>query len=222
MSGTAPIAVPGRSTSPPAVKWYGPRTDDPTMRRAPSLVALLVALAGVAVLGAAIAVELRRAVPAEQPRTAIERATAEREQARLAALTARDRSWDVAFDDGMVRDRVEWSSPGYPDTVDLSVVNATPGVDLRDTARACLRAQGRSARVQCYVFASTEAYEFKDVSGELRSGSPGPIANLCYAARATNERAGGAATVIGVAELRDFSEKFGCPRSWAGPAGGAR
>ncbi len=190
------------------------------MRRIPSIVALLAATLVCGTLGVALAVELRSAVPDRSPRAAVEEAVTARARAREARYAEQDVSFDAAFDERMVRDRVVWVYSGYPRTTDVAAVNATPGADLVATARACAAAQGDSTRVQCFVYASTEAYEFKNFSKGAQGVTPIPISNLCYAARATNERAGGELSVIGPKQLDDFSAQQGCPDSWNGANGG--
>jgi hypothetical protein len=184
------------------------------MRRAPSILALTFALVACGLLGVLLALELRAAVPDSTPRAAIKAAAADRQQARQDEFAKGDRSWAVAFDEGMVRDRVTWTSPGYPETTDLTVVNATPGADLAETATACADSVGDDARVQCYVFASTEAYEYKNISGDIESSTPSPIANLCYMYRATTARAGGPVTVTDLREAAALWESNQCPASW--------
>lgn len=186
------------------------------MRRAPSIVALLSALAACSILGVVLAGELRRSTPDVAPRAAIDAAATERAGERDARFAAQDRSFDAVFDPAMVRDRVRWSMQGSPATLDLTVVNATPDADLAATARACARAQGDAARVQCYVFANTEAYEFKNITAEMQLEQKTAIVNLCWAAMASNERAGGA---IDVSDMRDAPQTWAaqqCPDGWSG------
>jgi hypothetical protein len=188
----------------------------PSMRRAPSIAALLTALTACVGIGILLATELRSSIPATSPRAAIEAASAERAQRRADRFAATDRSWDVAFADGMVRDRARWSAPGSPPTLDLAIVNATPGADLAQTARACVSAQPRDTRVQCYVFAATEAYEFKDITGELQLAEPTAIVNLCWAVMASTKRPGGP---VHIADMRDAAATWSaqqCPDSWTG------
>jgi hypothetical protein len=192
------------------------------MRRTPSILALSFALAACGLLGVVLALELRAAVPDATPRAAIEAAAADRRQARQDEFAKGDRSWDVAFDEGMVRDKVTWKSAGYPETTDLTVVNATPDADLAPTAKACAEFIGDDARVQCYVFASTEAYEYKNISGDLASTTPTPIANLCYMYRATTTRAGGPITITDMRDAAALWKSNQCPASWDNTAAVAR
>lgn len=186
------------------------------MRRAPSIVALLSALVACGVLGVLLAGELRGSTPATSPRVAIGAAAADRADARDARFAAQDRSFDVVFDDAMVRDRVTWSVQGSPRTLDITAVNATPGADLAATARACAEAQGDATKVQCYVFANTEAYAFKNITAEMQLEQQTAVVNLCWAVLANNERAGGE---ISVSDMREAPQTWAaqqCPDDWSG------
>jgi hypothetical protein len=189
------------------------------MRRTPSIIALLGAALACGVLAVLLAVELRASTPATSPRAAIAAAAADRAQARIARFEAQDRTWNVPYDDGMVRDRSRWSIQGGAPTLDVTVVNATPGADLVETARRCVAAQPRATRVQCYAFASSEAYEFKNLTADIAAtGASGTaIVNLCWAALASNERAGG--PVTRATDMRDATSNWEaqqCPDSWKG------
>ena len=189
------------------------------MRRAPSIAALTFALLACLVLGTSIALEVRATVPDTAPRAAIERAAAERAAERRERFTSQDRSFDAPFAPAMVRDRVEWrAAPGDPPTTDVTIVNATPGADLAASARACAEREGRAAgtRVQCYAFATTEAYEYKNITGDMQLATPTAIVNLCWAVLASNERAGGAIAVSDMRLAAATWEAQGCPDGWAG------
>ncbi len=191
------------------------------MRRAPSIVALLLALVACGTLGTFITLELRAATPDASPRAAIDAATKARAQARMDRFAETDQSFDAPFDPAMVRDKVQWRmEPGEPLTTDVTIVNATPGADLADSARACAETIGRAARtrVQCYAFADTEAYEFKNISADLDLAEPTAIVNLCWAVLASNERAG---APIEISDMRPAPQTWnahGCPDSWLGTA----
>jgi hypothetical protein len=189
------------------------------MSRLPSIVALVSALVACGALGMLIAVELRSSTPTTSPRESIGQASATRAQARVDRFAAADESWDTTFDNGMVHDRVQWTFSGSPATLDLAIVNATPGADLAATARDCAASQGSKTRVQCYVFANTEAYEFKNISGEMQLKDQTALVNLCWAVLASNEKAGGALTV---SDMRDAPATWSaqqCPDSWSGGEG---
>ncbi len=188
------------------------------MRRTPSIVALLFAIVACGTLGALITLELRHATPAVPPRAAIDAATKDREQARKDAFAAKDRTFDTAFDRAMVRDKVQWKSFDIPRTTDVTIVNATPGADLAASARACAKTIGAAAktRVQCYAFANTETYEYKNITADLDLAEPTAIVNLCWAVMASNDRAGGP---IKVSDMRLAPQTWaaqGCPNSWVG------
>jgi Flp pilus assembly protein TadG len=187
------------------------------MRRAPSLVALLLAALACGALAIALGQELRSAVPDASPAAAIHAAAASRADERDAAFKAHDRSFDSAFDPAMVRERSSWRMGGVPATLDLAVVNATPGADLSATARACARWAGAPRRrVQCYVFADTESYAFKNVTESLQATQPTALVILCWATMGSNPKPGEA---VVVSDMRDAPQTWkaqGCPDSWIG------
>jgi hypothetical protein len=189
------------------------------MRRAPSIVALLAALVACAALATAISLELRSATPDASPREAIEAAASDRAQARQDRFSAQDRSFDTPYDRAMVRDTVAWrAEPGAPPTTDVTIVNATPGADLAASARACAEATARATRtrVQCYAFASTEAYEYKNITADLDLAEPTAIVNLCWAVLASNQRAGGPIELSDMRPAPQTWQAQGCPDSWIG------
>lgn len=191
------------------------------MRRAPSILALLFALVACGALGAAITLELRAATPEQSPRAAIDAASKDRAQARADRFSAQDASFDTPFAPAMVRDTVVWrAEPGDPPTTDVTIVNATPGADLATSARACAASIGRTSktRVQCYAFASTEAYAFKNITADLELATPTAIVNLCWAVLASTKRAGGAITVSDMRQAPQTWSAHGCPDSWVGTA----
>ena len=185
----------------------------------PSFLALLLALAACGTLGTFIALELRASTPDATPRAAIAAATKERAQARADRFSATDREFDRVFDPAMVRDKVQWRlQPRDPLATDVTIVNATPGANLVASARGCAETIGRAAktRVQCYAFASTEAYEYKNITGDLDLAEPTAIVNLCWAVLASNERAG---APIEISDMRPAPQTWaahGCPDSWVG------
>jgi hypothetical protein len=187
------------------------------MRRAPSLVALLLAALVCGALALALGAELRDAVPSSTPAEAIRAAAGDRAKARTERFTSQDRSFDTDFDEAMVRDRVVWSSTGVPKTLDLAIVNATPDADLAKTARACATAAGApKRRVQCYVFASTEAYDYKNITADLDLAEPTAIVNLCWAVMASNPTPGAAVTVSDMRLAQQAWDAQGCPDGWQG------
>lgn len=187
------------------------------MRRSPSIVALLVAAIAVAALSVLIAADLRRAVPERSPAKSIAAAAQQRADAREARASAEDRSWDVAFDPAMVKDRVVWrAQPGSPATTDATIVNATPGADLAESARACAEWLGPKTRVQCYAFASTEAYDYKNITAKLELAEPTAIVNLCWQAMASNAAAKAPITISDMRQAGNVWEAQGCPDSWRG------
>lgn len=187
------------------------------MRRAPSLAALLLALLVCGALVGVLAQELRRAVPSRTPAEAIGAATKSRARARDARYESRDRSFDAPFDAAMVRDRVSWTSAGVPPTLDLAIVNATPGADLAQTATACAEASGApKRRVQCYVFAGSEAYDYKNITGDLDLAQPTAIVNLCWAVMASNPAPGKPVVVSDMRQAPQTWAAQGCPDGWEG------
>ena len=189
------------------------------MRRTPSILALLFALVACGTLGVLITMELRAATPDQSPRDAIKAASQERAEARQDRFSAQDASFEAPYDPKMVRDRVVWrAEAGAPPTTDVTIVNATPGADLAVSARECAEAIGRAAgtRVQCYAFATTEAYAFKNITADLELAEPTAIVNLCWAVLASNERAGGAITVSDMRLAPQTWNAHGCPDSWRG------
>lgn len=190
------------------------------VRRLPSIIALLLAAATCGVLGILLAGELQRSTPSTSPHDAIRAATDARAAARDQRFQSQDRSWDVDFATGMVRDLVTWRiQPGTPATTDYTVVNATPGADLAATGRACAEAE-RSTRVQCYVFANTEAYEFKNITDKISLDTPTAIVNLCWVVRASNTRAGGPIEIDDLRAAPTTWDAQQCPKSWLGTGGG--
>lgn len=191
------------------------------MRRAPSIVALLFALVACGTLGAFIALELRAAAPDTSPRDAVRAATKQRAAQRQDRFQAQDTHYDVAYSKDMIRDRVAWRQrPGGPPTTDVTIVNATPGADLAESARECAVAIGREARtrVQCYAFASSEAYAYKNITAELDLSEPTAIVNLCWAVLASNDRAGGPIEISDMRPAPQTWNAHGCPDSWTGTA----
>jgi hypothetical protein len=187
------------------------------MRRAPSIAALLLAFLVCGALAGALVVELRGAVPSRSPAAAISAATKTRARARDARFESRDRSFDAPFEAAMVRDRVTWKSTGIAPTLDLAIVNATPGADLAETATACADASGApKRRVQCYVFASTEAYDYKNITGDLDLAEPTAIVNLCWAVMASNPAPGKPVVVSDMRQAAQTWEAQGCPDGWEG------
>jgi hypothetical protein len=199
------------------VKASHRRADTGRMRRAPSLAALLLATLVCGGLAVALAVELRSAVPSTAPAAAIRDAAKTRARARNERFEAQDRSFDAPFVESMVRDRVAWKTQGIAPTLDLAIVNATPGADLAETATACANASGvPKRRVQCYVFASTEAYDYKNITGDLDLAEPTAIVNLCWAVMASNPAPG---QPVVVSDMRDAPQTWaaqGCPEGWEG------
>jgi hypothetical protein len=189
------------------------------MRRAPSIYALLFALVACGTLGAFIALDLRASTPSMTPRAAIDAAAKDRAQAREDRFSAQDASFDAPYDPAMVRDKVQWRmEAGDPLTTDATIVNATPGADLAESARACAQAIGRAAktRVQCYAFATTEAYAFKNITADLDLAEPTAIVNLCWAVLASNERVGGPIEISDMRPAPQTWNAHGCPESWVG------
>jgi hypothetical protein len=187
------------------------------MSRTPSIVALLLALVACGALGALVLVDVHRSAPASSPRAAIRAATAARLDARDRRSAAHDRSFRTAFDPAMVRDRVVWrETPTGRPTTDLAIVNATPGANLADTATKCAESVGSRTRVQCYVFASTAAYEYKDITGHLHLDTPTAIVNLCWATMASDERAGAKLHVSDMRQAAQVWEAQQCPDGWQG------
>jgi len=189
------------------------------MRRTPSIVALTLALLVVGVLAALITLELRSATPDTSPRAAIEAATAERAQARADRYTAQDRSYEQAYDAAMVRDRIAWrSEPSDPPTTDVTIVNATPGADLAESASECATAVAAESgmRTQCYAFASTEAYEFKNITEGVSAARPTAIVNLCWAALAKVAGPGGRPRMSDLRSAPALWDAQQCPPSWPG------
>ncbi len=193
------------------------------MRRTPSIVALLFALVACASLGTLIALELRAATPDQAPRAAVDAASADRAAARQERFSAQDATFETPFDPKMVRDTVVWrAEPADPPTTDVTIVNATPGADLATSARTCAEeiGQAEKTRVQCYAFATTEAYAFKNISADLDLADPIAIVNLCWAVLASNERAGAPITISDMRLASQTWNAHGCPESWMGAADG--
>jgi hypothetical protein len=196
-----------------------------TSTRASSL-ALAGALLLVALLAGLGVAALRNATPDRSPAAAVKAATKLRETRAAAAAEAQRETFDVPFAPAMVRDERPWRMSGQPKTFDVTVVNATPGADLEQTANGCLdeyRGKGGAAKVQCYVFASQEAYEALNQTDDLLN-TPGvdqgtiPVSAQCWVIYAV-QTGSKEPTISDMRQAGNIWESRGCPASWKGEAG---
>jgi hypothetical protein len=166
---------------------------------------------------------LRSATPDRSPAEAVKHATRLRAQQAQATADADRKVYDVPFTKDMVRDVVPWTFAGSPKTVDVTVVNATPNADLKQTATKCIdayRGHAGAQSVQCYVFASEEAYTALNQTKDLQSNpnvkkGTFPVSAQCYAIYAKAD--GSAAPHIGdMRQAKSMWDSRGCPASWSG------
>ncbi len=189
--------------------------------RTASIVALVLGLAVAAVLAASVMIAMHTDAPTRASRAAIHAAAAARIDARHTEAAAHDRAYDAAFDPAMVRDRVEWQWQGDAKTLDLTIVNATDGADLTRAARDCARWGHKQTglRTQCYAFASSEAYDYKNITGDLDAATrkTTAIVNLCWRAMATIEASEETpSTMVDMRDAPQTWEAQQCPESWTG------
>jgi hypothetical protein len=182
------------------------------------LVALFGALAVALIAILAVTWSVRGVATNQSTRVAVKQAVETRIAGRDEAQAAQDRVWDVPFAEGMVRETARWKDPTNGPTLDVAFVNATPGADLASSARACAKQYAASSkrRTQCYAFATTAAYDFKNITKDMELTTPTALVNLCWAVLAEADASG---RINRVSDMRDAEQVWAaqqCPSSWKG------
>lgn len=190
----------------------------------PSLIALSCGfLAATLLLVAGVAL-VQNAAPTSTPDAAIRKVQEARIKAAASTESSKQRSFKTAYDPAMIRDKADWSpDPKTPITRDRALVNTTRRANLEETARACVKANsdGGKVAVQCYVFASNEAFDKLNYTEQTRAGGQveeGTIAitNLCWAVMASSKAGSEDVSISDMRPAPQTWDQRGCPESWKG------
>jgi hypothetical protein len=190
----------------------------------PSLIALSCGFLAAALLLFAGVALVQNASPSATPDEAIKKAQSARTKAAASVESSKQRSFKAAYDPAMIQDKADWTTdPKTPITRDRALVNTTPGADLEATARACVKAHsdGGKVAVQCYVFASNEAFDKLNytkqtrASGQVKEGTFA-ITNLCWAVMASSKAGSQGVTISDMRAAAQTWDQRGCPASWKG------